>query len=92
MIYYKTTQHNRQILNFLFFSSIGQDKSKLQKQKSKLHITILIFVVVKLPFHNISNIFICFCSFELSCPIHKKFNFIKNVYIVLCCVVIIIII
>ena len=28
---------------------------------------------------------ICFCSFDLSCPILEKDNFIKNLYIVLSC-------
>ena len=32
---------------------------------------------------NISNFLICFCSFDLSCPILEKDNFMKNMYIVL---------
>ena len=31
---------------------------------------------------KISNLLICFCSFDLSCPILEKDNFIKFVYIV----------
>ena len=31
---------------------------------------------------KISNLLICFCSFELSCPIHEKENFLGNMYIV----------
>ena len=32
---------------------------------------------------KISNFLICFCSFDLSCPILEKDNFIKRYYIVL---------
>ena len=31
---------------------------------------------------KISNLIICFCSFDLSCPILEKENFIKTLYIV----------
>ena len=34
---------------------------------------------------KISNFLICFCSFELFCPILEKDNFIENVYLVLSC-------
>ena len=34
---------------------------------------------------KISNLLICFCSFDLSCPILEKYSFIENVYIVLSC-------
>ena len=34
---------------------------------------------------KISNLLICFCSFELSCPILEKDNFIECIYIVLSC-------
>ena len=33
----------------------------------------------------ISNLLNCFCSFDLSCSILKKDNFIEYVYIVLSC-------
>ena len=33
------------------------------------------------------EISICFCSFDLFCPILEKDNFIKNVYIVLSCLI-----
>ena len=36
---------------------------------------------------KISNLIISFCSFDLSSPIHKKDNFIANLYIVLSCLV-----
>ena len=36
---------------------------------------------------KISKLLICFCSFDLSCPILEKNNFIKNVYIVLSCLI-----
>ena len=32
---------------------------------------------------KISNLLICFCGFDLSCPILENDNFIKNVFIVL---------
>ena len=32
---------------------------------------------------KISNLLICFCSFDLSCPILEKDNFITNLYITL---------
>ena len=32
---------------------------------------------------KISNLPICFCSFDLSCPLQEKDNFIENLYIVL---------
>ena len=34
---------------------------------------------------KISNFLTCICSFDLSCPILEKDNFIENVYIVLYC-------
>ena len=34
---------------------------------------------------TINNSLICFCSFDLSCPIFTKDNFMENVYIVLSC-------
>ena len=34
---------------------------------------------------KISNLLICFCSFDLSCPILKEGIFIENAYIVLSC-------
>ena len=34
---------------------------------------------------KISNLLICFCSFDLSCPILEKYSFFENVYIVLSC-------
>ena len=36
---------------------------------------------------NISNLLICFCSFELSCPIFEKDNSIEDLYIVLSCLI-----
>ena len=36
---------------------------------------------------KISNLFICFCSFDLPCPILEKDNFIENVCIVLSCLI-----
>ena len=36
---------------------------------------------------NISNLLICVCSFDLSCPILEKENFIEIFYIVLSCLV-----
>ena len=36
---------------------------------------------------KISNLLICFCSFDLSCPILGKDNFIENLYIVLSCLI-----
>ena len=37
---------------------------------------------------KISILLICFCSFDLSCPILEKYIFIKkNVYIVLSCLI-----
>ena len=36
---------------------------------------------------NTSNLFICFCSFDLSCPIREKDNFIENLDIVLSCLI-----
>ena len=36
---------------------------------------------------KISNLFICFCSFELSYPILEKDTFIKYLYIVLSCLI-----
>ena len=44
------------------------------------------YFLVKLPFHiqlRLSNLFICFCSFDFSCPIFEKDHFIENLYIVL---------
>ena len=35
----------------------------------------------------ISNLLICVCSFDLSCPILEKENFIEILYIVLSCLV-----
>ena len=31
---------------------------------------------------KIRNLLICFCSFDLSCPVLEKLNFIENVYTV----------
>ena len=31
----------------------------------------------------ISNLLICYCSFDLSCPISEKYIFIENLYIVI---------
>ena len=46
------------------------------------------FCLVKLPFQiRWSNVVICFCSFEFSCPILEKNYFIENVYIVLSCLI-----
>ena len=36
---------------------------------------------------KINNLLICFCSFDLFCPILEKDNFIENVYIVLSCLI-----
>ena len=36
---------------------------------------------------KISNLLICFCSFDLSCPILEKEIFIKHLYIVLSCLI-----
>ena len=36
---------------------------------------------------KISNLLICFCSFDLSCLILEKSNFIENLYIVLFCLI-----
>ena len=36
---------------------------------------------------KISNILICFCSFDLSCPIFKKDIFYRKIYIVLSCLI-----
>ena len=36
---------------------------------------------------KISNLLICFCSFDLSCPILEKDNFIENLDIVLYCLI-----
>ena len=36
---------------------------------------------------QISNLIISFCSFDLSCPILEKDNFIENVYLVLSCLI-----
>ena len=36
---------------------------------------------------KISNLFICFCGFYLSCPILEKDNFIENTNIVLSCLI-----
>ena len=36
---------------------------------------------------KIHNLLICFCSFELSCPIFEKDNFIENFYILLSCLI-----
>ena len=35
----------------------------------------------------ITNLLICFCSFDLSWPILEKDNFIENMYIVLSCLI-----
>ena len=35
----------------------------------------------------ISILLICFCSFDLSCPILKKDSFIEHLYIVLSCLI-----
>ena len=32
---------------------------------------------------KISNLLICFCSFDFSCPILEKDSFVENLYIVL---------
>ena len=37
---------------------------------------------------KISNLLICFCSFELTCPKLEKYIFIENLYIVLSCLII----
>ena len=50
----------------LSFSSIRQDKSKLYKQIS----TLLILIAVTA--FKISNLLICFCNFDWSCPILVK--------------------
>ena len=34
-----------------------------------------------------SNLLICFCSFDLSCPILKKEHFIEKLYSVLSCII-----
>ena len=36
---------------------------------------------------KISNLLICFCSFDLSCSILEKDNCIENLYIVLSCLI-----
>ena len=36
---------------------------------------------------KISNLLICFCSFDLSCPILEKYFFIENFDIILSCLV-----
>ena len=36
---------------------------------------------------KISKLLICFCIFDLSCPIHEKDTFIENLYIVLSCLI-----
>ena len=56
------------------FSSIGQDKSKLFFSQAAVSI-------------KISNLLICFCSFDQSCPMLEKDNFIDNLCIVLCCLI-----
>ena len=53
-------------LRKISFSSKGQNKSKLQKQISK-----------------ISILLVCFCSFDLFCPLLEKYNFIENLCIAL---------
>ena len=35
----------------------------------------------------ISNLLVCFCSFDLSCPILEKDIYITNVYIALSCLI-----
>ena len=51
------------------FSSIGQNKSKLQKQIRKLLIlTEMVVWLNSIKKIQLSNFLICFCSFELSCP------------------------
>ena len=45
-------------------------------------VAILLAVAVK-----ISNSLICFCSFDLSCPILENDSFIENVYILLSCLI-----
>ena len=58
MLFNKTRQYNINVSIKTSFSSIGHDKSKLQKQISKLHI--LTAVTIK-----ISNLFICFCNLAM---------------------------
>ena len=54
---------------------------------------VVLIVVVVTPFLSdchliqINNVFICFCSFDVSCRILEKDNLIKNVYIVLSCLI-----
>ena len=62
----------------LSFSSVGQDNSKLQQQISMLVTLTEMATLVK-----ISNLLICFCSFDLSCPILEQNNFTEYLYIVL---------
>ena len=48
----------------------------------------LLFMFIMLPFQlRQSNLLIFFCSFDLSCPVLEKDNFIENLYIVLSCVI-----
>ena len=37
--------------------------------------------------NKISNLLICFSSFDLSCPILEKYNFIENLDLVLSCLI-----
>ena len=49
--------------------------------------TVLIFLYQAAVVIKISNLVICFCSFDLSCPILEKDSFIENVYFVLSCLI-----
>ena len=62
MLFNKTRQYIIFILK-LSFSSIGQDKSKLQNQISKLLILKEIFSQADISI-KINNLFIYFCSFD----------------------------
>ena len=55
---------------------MGQDRSNLQKDVSKLQAAISV---------KISNLLVCFCRFELFFLVLEKDNVIKNVYIELSC-------
>ena len=59
-------------------SSKGQNKSKLQKQISNISVQAAITV-------EISILLICFCSFDLFCPLLDKDISIENMYFVLSC-------
>ena len=74
MLFNRTRQYNIKYFNTIFNKSIRQDKTRQDKTKLQNKIAISI---------KISNLLICLCSFDLSCPIFEKDNFIEMFYIVL---------